>query len=527
MRLLSLLLIVSIALPAEYIDLCWETKNVVFDLKKLFGCPRSVNYEELAKGVHLLRLAQSVANSLGVKGKIYIEWEGGASPGPGLWIEYGKKREIVPRSEGGFCDDLAFLKTILSVIRKKAKPENLLRTFHDKGAPLLSLKNHRIVYKIWRDGREVIVVEDWDGNILWKWGISQQENSLPVDPSIPPEGSIVTFLVGNKLHIKDLTNNRFTKLAIPSHPKESIFCVYDNPLFYPSEKYILFGTTYYDPARNFNEQEINLFFTDGERIVYSLPLGNLTDILNLLWAPDQEKLAIMFEKWKSEKYSKYYQKLWVIDVRKGKTMKFKLLPAHYTFIWDRDSQGIYLATKGKRKGELFYLSLKNGKVSRLYKCGEELQIFNLQEDGLLLLKKGTKKLLLYKNGGKPGEIYAHFHKYMLNPSASPGPCCCWGWGGLGCFDLAGPFPTNCVEIAVAKDVMPQKSELFVYPHNTQGERVWLRRIVLSPQLYKEVKDVISKEHPLYWDINPQRGIALLRSFNGGCAELSLVSFAQK
>lgn len=487
-RCLLFLLMASIALSTEPIDLRWETRNVGFDFKKLFGFPRSLYFEEPAQSAHLFRLAQSIVNYLGLKLKCKIEIESrwGQWSDLGLWIEYGKKRQRVPETKEGLYTDLSFIKALLSVLGKEIKAEKLLKALPDKSAPILSLKNDIIAYKMWLDGKEVVVVQDWNGNILWEWGIKQGEGYLPVDPLLSPEGNIVSFLVRDKLYIKDLFNNSFRKISFPvlhPHLNEMDFFDYDNPIFYPSEKYILYGTTYANIHRGFDEQEINLFFTDGKRIVYSSRLGIISDILNFLWSPDQEKLAILFEKWNG--WKKYHQELLVIDVGKRKTMKFKLLPAHYSFIWDKDSDGIYLATKGKIKGEIFYLSLEKGKISRLYKCGTALQIFNLQEDGTLVLRKGESKLLLYKNGEEPQEIPARFRKYMLNQSAESGPCNCWGWGGLGCFDLAGPFPTNCVEIAIADGISPQKNEIFVYPHNTQGERVLLRKLILTPQIYEE------------------------------------------
>lgn len=516
---LFLLLISNLAFSTIATDLCWETRNAVMDLKKLYGFPESVLNEEIVHSAHFLRLAQSVMESLEAKGKVFLEWRMQQFSNPGLWIEYRKIRRNV--AESGWPDDASFLKTLLGVLGKKVNPEELLKRLHDMGAPSLSLFGERIAYKVWRDGREAVVVEDWGGNIVWKWGISQKEAHLPGDPQLSPDGNIVSFLVGYRLYIKDIAHNRFYKFSLPFPPLSGSLFLYDNPFFYPSNKFVLSGFTLADLDKHWGKQEVDLYFISTKGIAYSLRL-DLAEKLNLLWAPNQEKLAILFEEWKE--WSKCHKDIWLIDVPKRKTYKLKLNPAHYSFVWDRNSNGIYLATKGKEKGEIFYLSLRGGRISRLFKCGEGMEIFNLQEDGTLLLKKGREKLLAFRVGEKPREIKASFHKFMLNQSASPGPCCCAGWGGPGCYNLAGPFPTNCIEIAVAEGILPQKSELFSYPHNTQGERVWIRKVILTPQLYKRLEETMTKEHPIYWDVHPQRGIAILTSPNGGCAKLLFIPF---
>ncbi|MBC7328127.1 hypothetical protein H5T87_08440 [bacterium] len=522
-KILTLILLVNIAFSTIATDLRWETKNVVMDLKKLFGFPYSVLNEEIVTHCHFFRLAQSVMDTLKIKGKLYLECRLLVFSNPGIWIEFGKKRKRVQEHLCGLPDDFQFLKTLSEVLGRKLNPQKLLTQLHDKGAPSLSLYGDKISYKVWREGREAIVVEDWRGNILWKWGISQKEGYLPADPLLSPGGNLLCFLVGYTLFIKDFTNDRFYKVHPPYPRIADPVYIYDNPFFYPSDKFIVSGITVADIKKHWETEEVHIYIVSPKRIHHSLKL-DLSETLNFLWAPDQEKLAIMFEGW--SKRGKCHKDIWIVDVPKNRIHKFKVLPAYYTFIWNQTSNGIYLATKGKQKGEIFYLSMENGKISRIFKCGEGLEIFNLGNDGSLLLKKGKDKLLILKPGEKRKEIKASFYKFMLNQTASPGPCCCAEWVGTGCYALAGPFPTNCIEIAVADGIEPQKSELFSYPHNFQGERVWIRKVILTPDLYSKLREKIAKEHPIYWDINPKKGIAFLTSQNGGCNNLTITPFAE-
>jgi hypothetical protein len=523
----SLFICVSV-LATEPIYFYWKTKNVIFEGCKCGGHPCSgFLYEETSKAGHWLRLAQSVIDYVGMKGRVKILWKIGhysQQANPGTWLKFGRREVKIPEDE----DDLNFLKALLRVIGKRENPQKLLWRFPDYSSPSLSLDGKILAYRIWQGGKAKVVVEDLRRKIIWKWKPTQNEEVILTDPFLSPSGKILTFLVGKeglmdyKLYIKELWENRFYKCQIPS-PKtgKDEIILYSTPFVYPSDKYILCGWSFVDFKHNSEEPCVILFFYQNEKMVYSLLL-HLPGILNFSWSPDQEKLLVMLEKQKRNlgellPKAKYYKEFLLIDVPKRKVYKHNLLPAHYTFVWDKNGMGIFFATKGRNKGEIFFFSLKNGKLSKLYECSESLEIFALLNDGTLVLKRGKDKLFFFSQGIKNKEVKAIFQRYFINQSPLVSVEYHYDWEG---YYREGPFPTNCLEIGLVEEPLFEKQGIFVYPNSLIGDIVLFTKLVMPKAYYERLKKIIEK-HPIYWDVHPNRFVVWLDSRNCGCAKLNV------
>lgn len=515
----------SLVFATQPIDFYWETKKITFDCFKLLGANGSLFLEETSKAGHWLRLSQSVMDYLGMKGRLKVKWRVGShnsvTAEPGIEMNYGRKQTKIPFG----ADEFTYLSALLKILGKKVNPKELLYRLHDYGAPTISIDGERLVYRVWRDGRMVVVVGDLKGKIFWKWGFPLEEGEIPADPSISPNGKIACFLYEHpsstyKLYIKDLSKNRFYKHNIPLPDTKNVY-LYNTPFLYPSDKFVLCGIACYDFQDKIDDHYVKLYFYEMDKMVYALN-EKLHGILNFLWSPDQQKLLIAFEN-RREDWFKYYKDLWVVDVPRKKLYRFKLLPAHYTFAWDNNSRGIFLATKGKSRGEIFYLPIKGKKAFKVYKCNEGLEIFSLQNDGTLLLKKGATKVLFFAKGRVVKEVKAFFHKYIENTPALPGVCCCVEWISRGCYVIVGPFPTNCIEIGVVNEPIFTKHQIFVYSNYIVGDIIRINRILLSEKNWQCVKEILAKNTPIYFDIHPTEGVALLNSLYGGCAKLALFS----
>jgi hypothetical protein len=523
----SLFICVSV-LATEPIDFCWETKNVFFDCFKLLGAGNSLYIEQTSKAGHWLRLSQSVMDYFGIRGKLKVYWRVDGilsqTANPGIEMDYGKRQIKVPDK----VDEYSYLKTLLEILGKKTDLKKILSSLPDYGAPSISMDGERLVYRVWQDGKVFVVVGDLEGQIIWKWGVPLKKGEIPIDPSISLSGKIACFLYEPKetiykLYIKDLDKNRFYRHIIPV-PNFEHYDLYNTPFVYPSDKFVLCGTAHYYLKSDIEPCYVKLYFYKPDKLVFKFPFI-LRGSLNFLWSPDQEKLLIALEKRRDE-WFKYYEDLWVVDVPKKKVYRFKLLPAHYSFVWNNDSSGIFLATKGKKKGEIFYLPIKAKKAIKLHKCNEGLEIFSLQNDGTLLLKKGTTKLLFFAKGKAEREIKALFQRYIENPPASPGRCSCVELFSWGCYNIVGPFPTNCIELGIIDEPIYTKHQIFVYPNHLVGDIIKINKALLSVREWQRLREILAKNTSIYFDIHPAKGIAMLNSLNGGCGKLALFPLSE-
>lgn len=467
---------------------------------------------EVMECAHKLRLAKSLKDILGIKGKTYILFhpvDVSAFP-PFTYIKYHSRW----RKTNYIRKDEDFLRNLLNIWRRKGNAEELLQSLEDKGAPSLSRDGERIVYLFWKNGKKLARVEDKEGRKIWEWG------EVEYEPVISPDGQKVAFISQGKLYIKNFAENYFYKHPLPPEP-EGFFPI-GGGFVILSDSFVAYGRMGLSKNPVFD-----LFFYRGKRMIYStacVDSGHIESLFHFLWSPNNRLLLFVPQVLYENK--NWVRKFFVIDVIGKKTREFHLLPAHYSFLWDGE-RGIYLATKGKRKGEIFYLDLKSGKIRRIYSCGEPLKAFMEIEESFLF-RRGNSKLLIL-NKGKFSLKPAQFYEYNINQypyysvadviSNPPEP------GEIDGESEMGAFRGKLLTICVIEDIKPKSSsyQLF-FPYGGEWGNGEVKNIILTPEMFSLFRESLKRYSPLSLDIQENTGIFLLHSPNGGCTKLIRITF---